>query len=106
MLNLTVSTNLSWPVTGCYGSDVSQCTFPLPCLGDRLISMAEELHESKGYCFVRGLNLQGLSCEDATIIYLGISSYIGEQRAMQDKDGNMLGESDKTSHTRKAWTSC
>jgi hypothetical protein len=40
---------------------------------------------------IRGLNPANYSVEDLTLAYLGVQSYIAEQRGRQDKRGNMLG---------------
>lgn len=41
---------------------------------------------------VRGIDPSTYSVEDLTLVYLGVQSYIAEQRGRQDKRGNMLGE--------------
>lgn len=72
------------------GSDVSQLTFPLPSLGAILFQYAIDLHRGKGFVNIRGLNPADYSPEDNILLFLGLSSYIGELRARQDEDGNML----------------
>ncbi|KAK0706127.1 hypothetical protein B0T26DRAFT_654883 [Lasiosphaeria miniovina] len=75
---------------GLYGNEVSPSTFPLPTLGPRLLKAAIDVHRGKGFAVVRGIDPNAFSPEDNTLIFLGISSYIGAQRGRQDEDGNML----------------
>jgi len=58
--------------------------------------LAVELHRGKGFFVVRGLNPNAYSLEDNTIIFLGMSSYIGEKRGKQTDDGRIF------SHLRNA----
>lgn len=39
---------------------------------------------------MRGLNPDEYSQEDNILVFLGISSYVGEKRGKQDEAGNML----------------
>lgn len=66
--------------------------FPLPTLGPKLRELSHDVHSGKGFCVIRGLNPAAYSVEDLTLVYLGVQSYIAEQRGRQDKRGNMLGE--------------
>lgn len=75
---------------GLDGSEVNKTNFPLPTLREKLHQLAEELHHSRGFFVLRGLNSNNYSPEDNTIIFLGISSYVGEKRGKQDDAGNML----------------
>lgn len=75
---------------GLDGCDVRQSTFPLPTLGESLLRLAIDVHCGKGFINVRGLNPENYSPEDNILLFLGLSSYIGEVRARQDEDGNML----------------
>jgi hypothetical protein len=77
---------------GLYGSEVDQSTFPLPNLGPRLLQLALDIHNGKGFGAVRGLRPEDFSPEDNVIVFLGISSYIGAKRGRQDEEGNMLSE--------------
>jgi len=72
------------------GSAVTASTFPLPGLREKLLQLAGELHDGKGFFVLRGLNPAGYSPEDNIVIFLGISSYIAETRGKQDEAGNML----------------
>lgn len=75
---------------GLDGHQVSPETFPLPSLGSRLQSLASEVYQGRGFAVLRGLNPDDYSVEDMTVIYLGLSSYVGERRGKQDQRGSML----------------
>ncbi|KAI0407889.1 Clavaminate synthase-like protein [Xylaria palmicola] len=70
--------------------DIKRSTFPLPKLGPRLESLATKVYDGIGFCVVRGLNPRHFSREDNILIYLGVSSYFGEQRGRQYQDGRMM----------------
>ncbi|KAL2268901.1 hypothetical protein VTJ83DRAFT_3747 [Remersonia thermophila] len=69
---------------------VSRATFPLPTLATQLERASHQVHQGQGFAIVRGPNPQNYTAEDNVIIFLGISSYLGEQRGVQDKKGSML----------------
>jgi hypothetical protein len=71
---------------------VEASNFPLPTLGPVLRAVSRDLHEGKGFGVLRGINPKNYSVEDLTTIWLGLQSYIADQRGRQDKRGNMLGE--------------
>jgi hypothetical protein len=75
------------------GYEINKDNFPLPTLGPRLQGLNNDLHLGKGFFSIRGLDPKKYSVEDNTLLFLGISSHIAEQRAKQDNAGNMLGES-------------
>ncbi|KAI0490200.1 Clavaminate synthase-like protein [Xylaria cf. heliscus] len=75
---------------GLDGSEVTHENFPLPNLGSRLKDRAADIHRGSGLCIVRGLRPGAYSAEDNTIIFLGIASYIGNQRGIQTSKGAML----------------
>ena len=77
-------------MAGHYGSETAPSNFQLPSLGRHLTRMAHELHNETGYCYIRGLPLAGFSYEDSIVVFLGIASYLSDQRAMQDGFGNMI----------------
>lgn len=77
---------------GLFGSEISQDTFPLPTLGPKLLRAATDVHRGKGFVMIRGLEPDGFTPEENALIFLGMSSYIGEKRGRQDEDGNMLGK--------------
>lgn len=68
-------------------------TFPLPKLGPKLQQAAVDVHGGKGFVVIRGINPDGFTPEENALIFLGISSYIGDKRGRQDEEGNMLGKS-------------
>jgi len=72
------------------GDYVNQDSFPLPTLEEKLKLLTRDIHNGKGFGIIRGLNPDDYSPEDNILIFLGISSYIAEQRAKQDEDGSML----------------
>ncbi|KAI0380516.1 hypothetical protein F5Y04DRAFT_281909 [Hypomontagnella monticulosa] len=72
------------------GSEVSETSFPLFGLAEKLRDLSEDLHNGKGFFVLRGLDPSRYSPEDNTLIYLGLSSYIAETRGKQDEDGSML----------------
>jgi hypothetical protein len=73
--------------------DIRKATFVLPRLGPRLEHQSRMLREGRGFCVLRGLDPTKYSREDNVIIYVGISSYFGEQRGRQYQDGMMLSGS-------------
>lgn len=75
---------------GLDGDCVARDNFPLPNLQHRLNAFALELHKGKGFFSIRGLDPARYSQEDNLILFLGISSYIGERRGRQDRRGNMV----------------
>ncbi|KAL4965150.1 TauD/TfdA family dioxygenase [Aspergillus stella-maris] len=75
---------------GLGGHEVSQTTFPLPSLGKTLAKVRSDVYEGRGFSIVRGLDPDAYAMEDLTVVYLGISSYIGERRGKQDQRGSML----------------
>ncbi|KAJ4300109.1 hypothetical protein N0V88_002778 [Collariella sp. IMI 366227] len=72
--------------------DVSPSTFPLPNLSSRLVDVAKEIHDGRGFVVLRGLQPGKYSNFDNILIYLGVTSYIAEKRGMQDFDGRMIRE--------------
>jgi len=72
------------------GHEISPACFPLVTLGAKLQSLAHDLHRGKGFFVLRGLDVNKYSAEDNVLIYLGIASYIGDKRAKQNGDGDML----------------
>lgn len=74
------------------GNQVTRDTFPLKALGAILDGVSAEIYEGRGFGLVRGLDAQKYTTEDLTLIYLGVQSYVADQRGRQDAKGNMLGE--------------
>lgn len=81
---------------GLDGNEVSPASFPLPTLGSRLTDICTQVYDGRGFAIVRGLDPDAYSAEDLTIVYLGISSYIGGRRGKQDQRGSMLSEQHET----------
>jgi hypothetical protein len=73
------------------GSEISRANFPLPTLAERLQLLALDLHHGKGFFTIRGLRPDDYSMEDNMLIFLGLSSYIGELRGKQTDDGQLFG---------------
>lgn len=74
------------------GPEIGTENFSLPTLGPKLAGCAKYIHSERGFCIIRGLDPSIYSIEDGTLVFLGISSYIGEQRASQDKLLNMISK--------------
>lgn len=72
------------------GDEISQHTFPLPTLQDKLRRLAIEIHNGKGFGLLRGLDPSQYSVEDLLLVYLGLASYIGDERGVQNRKGDML----------------
>lgn len=64
--------------------------FVLPTLGPLLDQCAREVHYGDGIAIIRGLDPKRYSVEDSSIMYLGISRYIGEQFGIQSSKGAMI----------------
>lgn len=77
---------------GLDGSEVSQATFPLPTLAWPLRALAEDLHSGRGFFAVRGLDPKRYSAEDNVLLFLGVSSYVGEKRGLQNDKGHIFGQ--------------
>jgi hypothetical protein len=55
-----------------------------------LEAITQELHSGRGFYNIRGLKPENYSQEDNVLLYLAISSYIGNKRGSQDEEGYML----------------
>jgi len=66
-------------------------SFPLPNLGPKLYALSRDIHHGRGFGIIRGIDPGSHSVEDLNMIYLGVQSYIADQRGRQDRRGNMLG---------------
>jgi hypothetical protein len=62
-------------------------------LQEKLQELSLQLHDTLGFFVLRGLDPNEYSPEDNIILFLGLSSYIGEKRGRQDDAGNMLSSS-------------
>ncbi|KAL2270894.1 hypothetical protein VTJ83DRAFT_265 [Remersonia thermophila] len=72
------------------GDLIEPANFRLPTLGPKLEELSRNVHNGKGFCLIRGINPADYTVEDLTLVYLGVQSYIAEQRGRQDRRGNML----------------
>jgi len=75
---------------GLDGSEISQQNFVLPSLQYPFTTLALELHYGKGFFIIRGLDPARYNPEENLLLFLGISSYIGDTRGRQDDMGNMI----------------
>jgi hypothetical protein len=78
---------------GLKSEQVNCHNFPLPTLGKALKKSCEDVYNGRGFSIVRGFDPDTFSAEDITVIYLGVSSYIGEGRGKQDQRGSKLSRS-------------
>lgn len=65
----------------------------MPILSAKLKAINEDVYNGRGFAVLRGLNPQDFSIEDLTMIYMGVSTYAGNQVGRQDRMGNCLGKS-------------
>ena len=72
---------------------IGKANFVLPTLGPILEEMSKRVHQGGGFAILRGLKPDGYSREDNAIIYIGVSSYIGEKRARQNMNGLKISKS-------------
>lgn len=69
---------------------VSKGSFPLPTLGFCLTKLCHLVYNGVGAMILRGLDVDNYNPEDFLVVFLGISSYIAEQRGIQDRLGTLL----------------
>lgn len=67
--------------------DITRDDFPLPGLGDRLAGILEDIENGPGIALLRGLPVERLGEEDATMIYWGVGTHFGEVPGQ-----NMMGQ--------------
>ncbi|KFA69128.1 hypothetical protein S40285_00096 [Stachybotrys chlorohalonatus IBT 40285] len=75
---------------GLVKDEVGPSNFALPTLGARLETCARTLHIGHGFVVIKGLDGCKFDVEDSVVAYLGIASYIADQRGQQNKDGDVL----------------
>lgn len=68
--------------------DINRDNFPLPTLTSPLNTMADDLHNGKGFTIIRGLNSP--TPDHDSIAFLGLSAYMAPQFGRQDQDGSMI----------------
>jgi len=72
---------------------VSPETFPLPTLGPTLKQACRDIYEGRGFFILRGFDeIDTLTPEDVSVVYLGISGYIAGRRGKQDQKGSMMSK--------------
>lgn len=74
---------------GLAGDAINKASFPLPTLRAVLDEARRQVHQGQGFAIIRGTGLSD-SAEDNTNMFLGLASYIGDIRGIQDKQGSML----------------
>ena len=77
---------------GLSGRDINKNSFRLPLLETALEAKTLDLHDGKGFFAIRGIENGKYSIEDNVLIFLGISSHVGDRRAKQDDNGNIIGK--------------
>ncbi|KAF8167146.1 taurine catabolism dioxygenase TauD [Crassisporium funariophilum] len=75
---------------GFHFGHISPGTFPLPTLGPVLKDLARELHSGRGFFVLRTIPVDSYSRADNVLVYAGVSSYVGNVRGLQDKNGGVL----------------
>ena len=63
---------------------VSQSTFPLNALHEKLRAISRDIHTGFGFKVVRGIPVDAHSREETFIIYAGVASHIAPVRGRQD----------------------
>lgn len=71
-------------------SAISQSTFPLPNLGQKVSKISLQLDFGCGFFVLRGFEPRKYSSEENVILYTGIASYVADKRGRQDEQGNVL----------------
>jgi hypothetical protein len=77
---------------GLEGQKINRDNFPMPTLSVVLDQMAKDLYQGKGFATLRGLDVDAYSTEDATLLFLGVSSYIGNKFGKQDLRGSTISK--------------
>lgn len=66
-------------------------TFPLPTLGPFIRDkIALDIYHGKGFAVLRGIPVHKYTEEENTVIHVGLASWLGRMRGLQDKDGNLV----------------
>lgn len=69
--------------------DIGPNSFPLSKAKDKLDRCAQVLHSGHGLVVLRGLGSER-PVEHGLLVFLGLASYVGDQRGVQNKQGHML----------------
>jgi hypothetical protein len=83
-------------------SHVCQSTFPLPALGPRLRSHSRTVHMGIGFVLLRGFPIADIDALERIILFVGVSSYIGNIRARQDPGGAAISHITDLTHVHKS----
>lgn len=74
--------------------NMSKAAFPLPNLGPKLATLADQqlrpLGGGRGFQLLRGLPMHMWSKEDAIVAYMGVAAHMGYNFSPQRKDGKMV----------------
>jgi hypothetical protein len=71
--------------------DITADDFPLPALGSRLRTIAEDLVNGRGVALIRGFERERYATEDAEAVYWGIGTHLGRPWP-QNAKGHLLGD--------------
>jgi hypothetical protein len=50
------------------------------------------MKKGEGYAIIRGLDEGKSTAEDMNVLFLGLASYAGEKRGLQNSEGDVLGK--------------
>ncbi|TGZ76626.1 Clavaminate synthase-like protein [Ascodesmis nigricans] len=70
--------------------DIARENFPLPTLSVKLAALADKLYTGRGFFVLRGLDPDEFTEEENMMAYVGITSYLANQRGKQDERGNYV----------------
>jgi hypothetical protein len=76
---------------GLKAPDFNKEDFPIPELADEITYFVDELENRKGFLLIRGLPMDQLTDEEASIIYWGLGLHLGLP-IIQSKTGELLGQ--------------
>jgi hypothetical protein len=77
---------------GLDGDEISSDNFGLPRpVQEILLRGADIVHNEFGVCILRGLDPSLYSAEDNLLLFLGLASYIGDVRGIQNRKGDVIG---------------
>jgi len=77
---------------GLDGDCVCPENFPLPTIQYLLADITTDVHYGRGFAVLRGLDPSRYTAEDNMLLFLGISSYIGNRRGRQGQGGEMISK--------------
>jgi len=79
---------------GLDGDRICPDNFPLPTIQYLLADITTDIHYGRGFSVLRGLDPFRYTAEDNMLLFLGISSYIGNRRGRQGQGGEMISKSE------------